>query len=258
MAQPVPETQPAQSTTSENPQTPSSEAAPPKRAGCSGCAWGTAGALGCLLVIVAPFAIALIVGITQLDDIVANIRAIFTRPPLISVSVVLDRVQALSQLTTVRYNYSGLVTVESDMPDLIKALYGQKQVLMAVGHINAGIDLGKITAQNVTLANGTLTLQLPPPVLQDCFLSEKDSYVVSQDTGLFARPAPELQGEARQYAVSQFRDSALKGGILDEVQGQSKKVIAQLVDAMNLQGVKQVNIVAAPPNPETTLPETCK
>jgi hypothetical protein len=58
--------------------------------------------------------------------------------------------------------------------------------------------------------------------------------------------------------VSQFRDSALKGGILDEVQGQSKKVIAQLVDAMNLQGVKQVNIVTAQPNPETTLPETCK
>src|SRR6185503_1263609 len=43
-------------------------------------------------------------------------------------TTLLNKVQSLSSLTTTRYTFSTIVTTESDMPDWLKSLYGQKQV----------------------------------------------------------------------------------------------------------------------------------
>src|SRR5690606_1604977 len=123
-------------------------------------------------------------------------------------------------LTTTRYNFSSLVTTEREMPPVLAALYGERQVLVAVGHVTAGIDLNLMDAEDVTINNGVLTLHLPPPSLQDCFLNEGASYVVERDTGIFSESAPHLEGQARQFAIQQFRENAQQEGILANVQQQ--------------------------------------
>jgi hypothetical protein len=231
---------------------------PPPRRGCSGCAWATIGALGCLVVLLIPIAAVVFVGGVSFNNIIGTFRDLINKPPVRTATIVLERVQALSQLTTVRYNFSGVVTTESDMPDVLKALYGQKQLFLAVGHINAGIDLSQLKPGSVQYQNETLTIQLPPPTLQDCFLDENQSYVMEQSSGVFAPAKPNLITESRQFAVKQFRDNALKEGILNDVQKQSQTVIENLVKGMELPGVAQIQVVPAPPDPNAKLPETCQ
>src|SRR5579871_3799161 len=167
-----------------------------------------------------------------------------TAPVSIQATTVLDRIQTLSDVVTTRYNYSSLVTSQRDMPGLLSALYGDKELMVAVGHINAGIDMTRITASNITRQGDAMTIQLPPPQLLDCFLDEQSSYVVSRDTGVFAKPAPNLDQEARRYAVSQFRDMAIKADIYSEVQTHAQTVVQDFVTGL---GIKQVTVQTTPP-----------
>jgi hypothetical protein len=238
---------------------------PEKRKNSSGRVAGglvglLANALGCRLFAVLGLIIVVIIvfGMAVTGNFLVNLTAIFNRPPTFSAVVVLERIQAMSQLTTVRYNYSGLVTSERDMPGIIKTLYGEKMVLNAVGAINAGIDLSQVKAENVIAKDGVLTIQLPSPHLQDCILDEGKSYVVSRDTGIFARTAPNMDADSRRYAILQFRQSAIDGGILTEAQTQAQKVLSEFLSALRLEGINKVQVVNAPIDPNAPLPETCK
>lgn len=226
----------------------------------SGCLWGVVGALGCLVILLIPVVIAILAGTTTINGVFDDLRDIFNSEPkiVITVNAVLDRVQTMSQLTTVRYNYSSMVTTEREMPELLQALYGDQQVMVAVGHVNAGIDLSQITTDSITIDGSTLILQLPPPQLQDCFLNEQQSYVISRDTGLFARPAPNMDVEARRYAVRQFRDMALEAGILDEVQIQSAVALQEFLSLVDPENIQQVQVIGAPQNLNAPLPESCQ
>lgn len=151
--------------------------------------------------------------------------------PVISLTSVLERVQLVSDLTTVRYTYSNIMTSERDLPPLLAGLYRDRLVLVAVGYVTAGIDLSKLDASSVSQTGNTINITLPPPQLFDCFFSEPDSYVASRETGIFAAPSPDLDLQARRYAIRQFRDAALEKGILTEAAGQAKNVMENLIGA---------------------------
>lgn len=173
-------------------------------------------------------------------------------------TVVLESVQQMSVLTTTRYNFSSVVTTEREMPPVLAALYGERQVLVAVGHVTAGIDLSLMGPEDVTIENGVLTLHIPPPTLQDCFLNEGASYVMARDTGVFSRSAPHLEGQARQYAIHEFRQTAISEGILTEVQQQATTALTEFVQLLNIEGVHTVHIQTIEPDPLAPLPQSCQ
>lgn len=226
---------------------------PPRRLGCG---WGITGLFNRLILLLILLIVLLI--LIGLPVLIGNIQTIFNKPPTITAVIVLDRVQALAQLTTVRYNYSSLVTSEREMPGILGALYGERQVMVAVGHVNAGVNLDQLTAEDITRDGNTITIHLPSPALHDCFLNEQASYIVSRDTGIFARSAPNLDSDARLFAVHQFRDSALEDGILAEVQRQAQAVIEQFFSITRLEDGSQVHVVVAAPDPNVPLPESCR
>lgn len=223
--------------------------------GRSGCAWAVGGALGCLALLLLPIIILLLAGTITVNSLVSGIQGLLNPPIVTSAQIVLERISGLSQLTAVKYNYSSLVTSQRDMPEVLQFLYGNRLVMVAVGHISAGIDLSQLTAQNVTQDAGVLRVQLPPPTLQECFLNERLSYVVSQDTGLFAQELPQLSTTARRYALAQFRDNALNEGILDEANRQAQTVLSELLRATA--GEVRVEVLTTPPDAAPSLPETC-
>jgi hypothetical protein len=100
-----------------------------------------------------------------------------------------------------------------------------------------------------------MTIRLPPPQLLDCFLNVDASSIVSRETGLFSRPANNLDIEAQRYAVRQFRDMALKEDILSQVQTNSQIVITNFVKNL---GVKEVKVVTTPPDPSVQPPDKCR
>ena len=204
--------------------------------------------------VIVVFALGVIVGLL----LGGGLSQLINPTPTISSTIVLDRIQALSDLTTVRYNFNGVITSQVQMPGILATLYGQQLALMAVGHINAGMDLSQLTPADVTLVDNILTVKLPPPRLQDCFLNEQDSYVVARDTGIFANDAPNLDTEARRYAVQQFRNQAVEQGILNDAQAQAQQVITELAGALNPDGSLTVAVVPSAPDPNAPLPETCQ
>lgn len=224
--------------------------------GCSGCAWLIAGGLGCLGILVLPIIILLAAGTITINGLITNVRDMFNPPVVITASVVLERIQSMSQLTSVRYNYSGVVTSERQMPEILQLFYGNKQVMIAVGHINAGIDLSQISTTNIAIDGNTLIVQLPPPTLQDCFLNDQESYIMSQETGIFAQELPNLGTDARRYALEQFRDNALEEGILDEASLQAQTLIGELLKA-TAQDLT-IQVLVSPASADTPLPETCQ
>src|SRR5258706_6820591 len=218
----------------------------------------------CLSILVLILLITCVVGGT----VVLLVRQVITLPPglisaltggpapvTIHANTVLERIQSLSEVMTTRYNYSSLVNSQRDMPTILSGLYGDRLLMGAVWQINSGIDVKKsnITQDKV----GALTIQLPAPQLLSCFLDEKASYVISRDTGIFARPAPNLDHEAQRFAVAQFRDLALNADIYSEVQGHAKIIISDFVTSLSTSGKQSISVLTAPPDPNAPLPDSC-
>ena len=175
------------------------------------------------------------------------------------ISIILDSVEQLSVLTSTRYTYSNLVTSEREMPGALSILYGERLVLVAIGHVTAGVDLSQLTEDDIVIEGDTIHIQLPPAQLQDCFLNEAASYVVSRDTGVFSRSAPQLDTAARRFAVQQFRDAAIEQGILDEAGGQAGIALGTFIDLLRMEGISTVDISTTPSSAdaERVTPDTC-
>lgn len=246
---------------------------PTEQTGCKGCVWGLGGALGCMsLLVVVLFAGLLLVGkeVTTFVGDVANFfevdlprvdwneRAEVEVPPNVYVPSV-EPIQALAEVVTTRYNFSQIVTGQSDMPSLLAPLYGDELVMVAVGHIEAGFNVDNISNENITFdeTTNTLTLTLPAPVLRACFLNENDSYIAQRRTGTFAQPVPNLEQTTRSYALRQFRQQALDDGILEEAVLEAQRIMTAFVQRLVPEGV-QVEIFVETPASNAPLPETCR
>lgn len=170
-----------------------------------------------------------------------------------------EPIQALSSLTVTRFNYSGIVVSETAMPGILQRLYGDNLVLVAVVQIEAGVEMGDITANDLQYdeETNTLRLQIPPARLQNCFLNDSASYVASRSTGIFARTVAELDTSARRFALHQFRDEALEMGILTTAQERAEEVTVSFIRLFMPNDVN-VEVVSAPAPQPPLLADTCR
>jgi hypothetical protein len=204
-----------------------------------------------LLALVAVFALGVVLG-----PLAQNMLGL-VGPRQLNATVILDRVQQLSTLTTARYNFSTIVTSQREMPAALQLLYGERLALVAVGQVTAGVDLAALTGADITFQGGVLRLSLPAASLQDCFLDENASYVIERDTGLFNRGVIDLESTARQYAVAQFREFALNEGILATAESQARAAIQQVIVLAGLEQVSTVEVTFKAADPAAPLPASC-
>lgn len=126
-------------------------------------------------------------------------------------ATVVEQVQTLSDLVTVKYVLEKVVILED-----VK-WYGENRVLLlAHGIVKAGIDLKRVTPDNVTITGKTIRLRLPPPQIMDAYLDDKNSQVIDRTTGLLRTFDKDLEQTARANAVDDIRRAARADGILDE------------------------------------------
>jgi hypothetical protein len=209
-----------------------------------------------VLVLLLLIIIGAALGVALTQGGILGLLGVANEPTVTSVTV-LERIQALAELTTQRYNFSSIVTSQREMPPLLEAIYGDRQVLIAVGYIDAGIDLASLEANAITITSDTVNVTLPAPTLQACVLDENATYVAERETGIFAPDAPNLDSDARQFAVAQFRDQALETGILQDAEDEARVVITQVLLASN-PAIQRVNIAFSPADADVELPTTCR
>jgi Protein of unknown function (DUF4230) len=133
---------------------------------------------------------------------------------------------------------SDLVTVEYVVTKIIKAndnqtwyKAGDRKILMSCrASIKAGIDLSAIQADNITLTNKSITLQIPPAKIIALDMPAENIVVEYQDIDLFRSSfkAGERDALAAQ-AEAQIRSGTEAMGILQSAEANAKQVLTDFL-----------------------------
>jgi len=149
-------------------------------------------------------------------------------------SVVLA-VQSLARLQSVSFHMERIV----DLTKKEQALWGLVEtqdniLLVAVGDVEAGVDLGKIQKADVTVDETAkkVRIVLPPAEVFAARLDNERTYVHSRKTDVLGKPDVQLESEARKRAEHAIHQGALDAGILKHAQDSAVNTVRSLAQSL--------------------------
>jgi hypothetical protein len=190
-------------------------------------------ALSCLLLAFAALQGGLD-GLGKLIGIVPSIGLPLRTPTVIidtSKPTIVQSVRALSKLETVHYRLEKVITGKSQGP-LPDFLTSDRILLVAHGEVVAGIDLGSISANDVTVSEDSVTIKLPEPEILYSRLDNDKTYVYDRQTGVFSKPDPNLESQMRATAEEQIRLAAEEDGILARARENGEQTLRTLIKGL--------------------------
>src|SRR6266568_5251045 len=130
--------------------------------------------------IIAGLALAIATGVALFVALlIVRPPAIGATPKIQSTATILQQVQTLSELVTVKYVLEKVVILED-----VK-WYGENRVLLvAHGIVKAGMDLQEIKPQDLRMDDKKVILKLPRAKITDLYLDDHQTRVVDRTTGL--------------------------------------------------------------------------
>lgn len=143
----------------------------------------------------------------------------------------INEIRALARLETIQYSVEKVITGETG-GGTFDALFGDKILFVGHGTVIAGIDMEKLRPENMRFENGVLTVQLPPAEIFIAALDNEKSYVYNRDTGLLAKPDPNLETLVRQSAEQEILKAALEDGILNQAQINAEAYLFKFFNAL--------------------------
>jgi hypothetical protein len=153
--------------------------------------------------------------------------------------VVVEGIQDLDQLATVRWRESVIVTRESGGTELEQLLVGEKVLLVAAGDVEAGVNLADLGREDVKVNGETVTIRLPEPEILSVSLDEQKTGVYDRDFGpLNLRPDDDLVEEARGAAVERIEQTARDENILENAERNAEDSIRAFVTTLGFEEVK--------------------
>jgi hypothetical protein len=128
---------------------------------------------------------------------------------------IINEVQALARLETIRYTVEKVVTAEVNQ-GVLGPLFGDRLLFIAHGYVIAGMDMNKIKPEDLWLEGQVLNVRLPAAEILVATLDNDKSYVYDRVTGLFTHGDPTLETQVRQVAEQEIVKAATQDGILDQ------------------------------------------
>ncbi|MGH3107134.1 MAG: DUF4230 domain-containing protein, partial [Rubrobacter sp.] len=153
--------------------------------------------------------------------------------------VVVEGIRELDQLATVRWTESVPVTRESG-GDIVDRLFsGEKVSVIATGNVEAGVDLGDIQKDDVSVSGDTVTIDLPEPEILSSSLDEEKTRVYDRDfSPLNVRPDDDLVEMARLRAVEKIEAAAREHKILETAERNAEDSIRAFVTTLGFDEVR--------------------
>ncbi len=156
-------------------------------------------------------------------------------------SVVLG-VQRLNELATVRQTIQVIVTEEENESILTQPLpeflTGEKLLLVAVGEVEAGVDLNELEQDDVRVVGKTVTIDLPNARILGSSLDEAQTRLYDRNRGLLKlRGNDELLEQARRNGEDKMVETAKEGGIVEQAQQNAEDTISTFVTSLGYQKV---------------------
>ena len=163
----------------------------------------------------------------------ANVRKIDVSQPTI-----LNKIQQLERLETVRFYMDKIVTGEHASRYLPEFLSGDRLLLIVHGEVIAGIDLSKVQANDIIVRDKSVTVRIPKAEIFIVRIDNDKTRVYSRETGLFSRVDPNLETEVRRAAEQQLREAAMEEGILKIADKNAHATLTRLLEGLGFQQVE--------------------
>ncbi len=166
-------------------------------------------------------------------------------------TIVVRQVRGVSELTTAIFSMEAVVAQSRDRT-LGPFVIGQTKLLyVAYGEVRAGVDLSRVSADDVQVISDTVIIRLPPPQILDRKIDVERSYVYDFERGLLGPEDPEMQSRAERVALEKITQTACETGILEEANQRAEMAVSTLLMAA---GFREVRVVTRPPPPGTCEP----
>lgn len=149
---------------------------------------------------------------------------------------VIQGVRSLARLETIQYSVEKVITAETNQGPF-GFLFGDRLILVAHGIVIAGVDLEKLTPEDLQLRGGTLYVDLPDPEIFLTTLDNDKSYVYNRDTGLLTHGNINLETEARRAAETEIQKAALQDGILEQANQNAENYLSRLLEDLGYPAV---------------------
>jgi hypothetical protein len=143
----------------------------------------------------------------------------------------INDIRALARLETIQYSVEKVITGETG-GGTFQSLFGDKILFVGHGTVIAGIDMEKIQPEDMHYENGVLTVKLPPAEVLVATLDNDKSYVYDRQTGVLAKPDPNLETLARQSAEAEILKAALADGILQHAKENGQAYLTRFFAAL--------------------------
>jgi len=179
---------------------------------------------------------------TQVSSMLNPTPTIIPNP----ITIIRD-VRSLARLETIQYTVEKVITAEQGQGTL-GVLFGDKLIFVAHGQVIAGLDLSKLSADDIEIKDGILFLNLPNPEIFVATLDNEKSYVYDRQTGLLTKGDINLESSARRLAEDEIEKAAVEDGILDLARQNAENYLTRLLSDL---GYPEVIIISDKP---TALP----
>jgi len=157
----------------------------------------------------------------------------------VDLAALVTQVRELSRLETASMRVIHISTASQSYGVVPKALSGDSIQFMAVGDVIAGIDLSSMRREDVSVApDGTLTMKLPPAQVLVTRVDNRESRVMSRQTGLLRKQDIHLESRARAHAETGIRQEALRKGILLMASTNGERKLADFLHTVGFQKVR--------------------
>ena len=196
-----------------------------------------------LALVIVVLSVLLGVGLANYGDRLPLLGPLFVEEPARTTTspVVVEGIQELNRLATVRWTESVVVTRESGGTRLEQFLTGERVLLVATGEVEAGVDLAEMDEDDVRVDGDRVTIDLPEPQILSSSLDEERTRVYDRDRGLLNLGADDvLVQEARRDAEAEVVSTAEENGILETAERNAEESIRAFVTTLGFEEVEFV------------------
>ena len=161
-----------------------------------------------------------------------------TPTPTPTPRVTITEIRSLGRLETVQYFLQTVIDLEDEPSNVWEQILGtDKLLLVAGGEVVAGFDLSKLTQEDISVHGDRVTLALPPPEILYSRVDNEETFVYERKSGLFRKPDPRLESEARRLAEQAMVDRSLKGDILRHAEANGRLQVEALLRSLGFSDI---------------------
>jgi hypothetical protein len=160
---------------------------------------------------------------------------------------VLQSLEDIGEYRAASANYELLVDLEQDT-DLPAVILGERTLFVAVGSVDAGVDLAALGPDAVTVSEGGagVSVVLPAGEVYDAELDLRRSYTFERDEGLLNRIGNVFSGDAGDYqqevmvAAEQRLDEAARanGDLASRAEENTAAMLESLLRSLGFERVE--------------------